>query len=105
MQVILDFITGPLDTLAWMYTMLPCVFVGGLFFTIRNKGIQFTRFVHAMKNTIGKIFEKQDAGEGAITPFQAVTTALAATIGISQTIAQSGTVAKLTKEYFTKVKQ
>ena len=57
MKMILDFFTGPLNTLAWMYILLPCVFFGGLYFTIRNKGMQFTRFGHAMKNTIGKIFE------------------------------------------------
>ena len=64
-----------------MYILLPCVFVGGLFSTIRNKGMQFTKFGYAMKNTIGKVFQKQTAGEGAVTPFQAVTTALAATVG------------------------
>lgn len=93
MQVILDFITGPLNTLAWMYILLPCVFVGGLFFTIRNKGIQFTKFGYAMKNTIGKIFEKQEAGEGAITPFQAVTTALAATVGTGNIVGTSQAIA------------
>ena len=93
MQVILDFFTGPLNTLAWMYILLPCVFVGGLFFTIRNKGIQFTKFGYAMKNTIGKIFEKQEAGEGAITPFQAVTTALAATVGTGNIVGTSQAIA------------
>jgi len=93
MQAILDFLTGPLNTVAWMYCLLPCVFLGGLFFTIRNKGIQFTRFGYAMKNTIGKIFEKQEAGEGAITPFQAVTTALAATVGTGNIVGTSQAIA------------
>lgn len=93
MQAILDFITGPLNTVAWMYILLPCVFIGGLYFTIRNKGIQFTKFVHAMKNTIGKVFEKQEAGEGAVTPFQAVTTALAATVGTGNIVGTSQAIA------------
>lgn len=93
MQAILDFLTGPLNTLAWMYILLPCVFVGGLFFTIRNKGMQFTKFGHALKNTIGKIFEKQTAGEGAVTPFQAVTTALAATVGTGNIVGTSQAIA------------
>ena len=42
-----------------------------------------------MKNTIGKIFEKQTAGEGAVTPFQAVTTALAATVGTGNIVGTS----------------
>ena len=93
MQAILDFLTGALNTVAWMYCLLPCVFLGGLYFTIRNRGIQFTRFGHAMKNTIGKIFEKQEAGEGAITPFQAVTTALAATVGTGNIVGTSQAIA------------
>ena len=93
MEAILNFLTGPLNTLAWMYALLPCVFIGGIFFTIRNRGIQFTKFGHAMKNTIGKIFEKQEAGEGAITPFQAVTTALAATVGTGNIVGTSQAIA------------
>lgn len=93
MKSILDFITGPLNTVAWMYILLPCVFLGGLLFTIRNKGIQFTKFGHAMKNTIGKLFERQTAGEGAVTPFQAVTTALAATVGTGNIVGTSQAIA------------
>ena len=93
MKMILDFFTGPLNTLAWMYILLPCVFFGGLYFTIRNKGMQFTKFGHAMKNTIGKIFEKQEAGAGAVTPFQAVTTALAATVGTGNIVGTSQAIA------------
>lgn len=93
MQAILVFFTGPLNTVAWMYILLPCVFVGGLLFTIRNRGMQFTKFGHAMKNTIGKIFQKQTAGEGAITPFQAVTTALAATVGTGNIVGTSQAIA------------
>ena len=93
MQAILDFITGPLNTVAWMYILLPCVAVGGLFFTIRNRGMQFTKFGHAMKNTIGKVFQKQTATAGAVTPFQALTTALAATVGTGNIIGTSQAIA------------
>lgn len=93
MQAILDFITGPLNTVAWMYILLPCVAVGGLFFTIRNRGMQFTKFGYAMKNTIGKIFKKQTASAGAVTPFQALTTALAATVGTGNIIGTSQAIA------------
>ena len=93
MQAILDFITGPLNTVAWMYILLPCVAVGGLFFTIRNRGVQFTKFGHAMKNTIGKVFQKQEASSGAVTPFQALTTALAATVGTGNIIGTSQAIA------------
>lgn len=89
----IEFFTGPLNTIAWSWILLPCVFIGGLFFTIRCRGTQFTRFGHAMKNTIGKVFTKQTAGEGAVTPFQAVTTALAATVGTGNIVGTSQAIA------------
>ena len=93
MKAILDFMTGTLNTVAWMYILLPCVAIGGLYFTIRNKGMQFTKFGHAMKNTIGKVFKKQEAEAGAVTPFQALTTALAATVGTGNIIGTSQAIA------------
>lgn len=93
MDAILNFFTGTLNTVAWMYILLPCVAVGGIFFTVRNRGIQFTKFGYAMKNTVGKVFQKQAAGKGAITPFQAVTTALAATVGTGNIIGTSQAIA------------
>lgn len=86
MQAILDFFTGPLNTVAWMYILLPCVALGGVYFTIRNRGIQFSKLGYALKNTIGKAFRKTDAKEGSVTPFQALTTALAATVGTGNII-------------------
>lgn len=93
MKVILDFLTGTLNTVAWMYILLPCVAVGGLYFTIRNKGMQFTKFGYTMKNTIGKVFKKQTAADGAVTPFQALTTALAATVGTGNIVGTSQAIA------------
>ena len=87
---IISFVSGPLNDFAWMYTFLPCAILGGFYLTIRNGGIQFTKFGHAMKNTVGKIFHKQEAGEGAVTPFQAVTTALSATVGTGNIVGASG---------------
>ena len=88
-----DFFTGTLYDFAWLYTFLPFALAGGLFFTIRNRGIQFTKFGHAMKNTVGKMFSKQQAGAGAVTPFQAVTTALSATVGTGNIVGTSQAIA------------
>lgn len=93
MQAILNFFTDTLNTVAWMYVLLPCVALGGIFFTIRNRGIQFGKFGYAIKNTIGKVFQKQTAKEGSVTPFQAVTTALAATVGTGNIIGTSQAIA------------
>ena len=93
MEAIINFFTGTLNTVAWLYIFLPCTIVGGLYLTIRNRGIQFTRFGYAMKNTVGKMFQKQEAGAGAVTPLQAVTTALAATVGTGNIVGTSQAIA------------
>ncbi len=93
MKAILDFLVGPLNNIAWLYIFLPCVAIGGLFLTIRTGGMQFTHFGYAMRNTVGKMFRKSEAGHGAVTPLQAVTTALAATVGTGNIVGTSQAIA------------
>ena len=90
---IVSFLTGPLNTVAWLYIFLPCAIGGGLYLTIRNRWVQFTKLGYALKNTIGKMFSKQKAGEGAVTPFQAVTTALSATVGTGNIVGTTQAIA------------
>lgn len=93
MSWLYDFFAGPLNTVAWIYILLPCVFVGGLYFTIGTGAVQFRRFGYAMKNTLGKMFKKTEAEAGAVTPLQAVTTALAATVGTGNIVGTSQAIA------------
>jgi len=93
MSWLYDFFVGPLNTVAWIYILLPCVFAGGLYFTIGTGAVQFRRFGYAMKNTVGKMFKKQEAEAGAVTPLQAVTTALAATVGTGNIVGTSQAIA------------
>lgn len=93
MDSIISFFTGTLNKVAWLYIFLPCTIIGGLYLTIRNRGIQFSRFGYVLKNTVGKMFQKQQAGEGAVTPMQAVTTALAATVGTGNIVGTSQAIA------------
>ena len=92
-NAIISFLTGTLNTVAWLYIFLPCAVAGGLFLTIRNGGVQFTHFGHAMKNTVGKIFKQKEAGQGSVTPFQALTTALSATVGTGNIVGTSQAIA------------
>ena len=87
-----EFITK-LDDVAWGSVVL-CLLVGvGLILSISTGFLQFRKFGHAMKNTIGKVFKKQKAGKGEVTPLQALTTALAATVGTGNI---SGVIAAVT---------
>ena len=87
-----DFI-DKLNGIAWGPWMLVLLVGTGVYLSIRMGFLQFTKFGYAMKNTIGKVFQKQTAGEGEITPFQAVTTALAATVGTGNIAGVTGAIA------------
>ena len=82
-----------LNDLAWGPWMLVLLVGTGVYLSIRVGFIQFVKFGYAMKNTVGKVFSKQSAGEGEITPFQAVTTALAATVGTGNIAGVTGAIA------------
>ena len=74
-------INSAVNGVVWGAPMLILLIGVGILMTVRSKGLQFRKFGYALKNTIGKIFQKREAGEGEITPFQAVSTALAGTVG------------------------
>ena len=86
---IVDYLNG----IAWGPWMLILLVGTGIYLTVRSGFFQFTKFGYAMKNTIGKVFSKQSAGEGEVTPFQAVTTALAATVGTGNIAGVTGAIA------------
>ena len=70
-----------INGIVWGIPALVLLMGAGIFLTILLKGFQFRKFGYAMKNTIGKMFQKHEAKQGEVTPFQALTTALAATVG------------------------
>ncbi len=80
-NAILNFFTGTLNSIAWLYILLPCVVVDGILNTVRTRGMQFSKLGYSLKNTVGKAFSKKDTAKGSISPFQAMTTALAGTVG------------------------
>ncbi len=86
---IVNFLNG----IAWGPWMLLLLVGTGVYLSWKVGFIQFTKFGYAMKNTIGKIFKKQTAGGGEVTPFQALTTALAATVGTGNIAGVTGAIA------------
>lgn len=63
--------------------MIILIISAGIFLSIRTGFFQFTRFKYVLKNTIGLLFNKNlhHRDSRSVSPFQAVTTALAGTIG------------------------
>lgn len=86
-------IIGYLNDLAWGPWMLILLVGTGIFLTWKLGFLQFAKFGYAMKHTLGKIFRKQSAGSGEVTPFQAVSTALAATVGTGNIAGVTGAIA------------
>jgi len=86
-----DFIEK-LNGIAWGPWMLILLVGTGIYLSIRVGFIQFGKFGYVMKNTLGRIFSKQNAGEGEVTPFQALSTALAATVGTGNIAGVTGAI-------------
>ena len=63
--------------------MMALLIAAGIFLSVKTGFFQFRRFGYVFKNTVGKLFNKNlhKQDEGSVSPFQAVTTALAGTIG------------------------
>ena len=69
------------NSFIWGIPAMVCIIGVGLLLSVRTGFLQLRKFPYAIKTTIGRIFRKKDASDGAMTPFQAVCTALAATVG------------------------
>jgi len=71
-----------LNLIVWSPPFMILLVGTGLYLTIRLGFFQFTQIGHAWKNTFGRYFAKTKEEEGvAITSFQAVASAMAATMG------------------------
>ncbi|MEF2837353.1 MAG: sodium:alanine symporter family protein [Oscillospiraceae bacterium] len=86
-------IVNYLNGIAWGPWMLILLVGTGVYLSARVGFIQFARFGYVMKNTLGKMFKKQSAGDGEVTPFQALSTALAATVGTGNIAGVTGAIA------------
>lgn len=70
-----------LHPLLWGWPVLAAILLAGANFTFRSGFFQFTHCKLWFKNTFGKLFSQNSRGRDGISPFQAVSTALAGSIG------------------------
>lgn len=77
----------------WGAPAMICIIGVGLLLSVRTRFIQIRKFGVAMKNTVGKIFDKMQAKDGSMSPFQAVCTALAGTVGTGNIAGVAGAIA------------
>lgn len=86
-------INGAVNNFIWGVPAMICIIGVGLYLSIGTRFIQIRKFPLAIKTTIGRIFSKKDSSDGTMTPFQAVCTALAATVGTGNIAGVAGAIA------------
>ena len=79
-----DFVWGP-----WL--LIPLLLGTGLVLTVRLRGIQFRTLGKALR--LGFLDRSDDGGEGDISQFQSLTTALAATVGVGNIVGVATAIA------------
>ena len=79
-EKIFDLVTK-VDDFVWGPAMLVLLVVTGIFLTIRVGFLTWRNLGYAIKSTLSKEARTQKRGDGDVSPFSALTTALAATIG------------------------
>lgn len=89
-DIIVNFVNTATGFL-WGPFMLILLLGGGIFLSFKLKFIQIRFFGYMLRQTVGSLFGKknesiEDEAEGTLTPFQAVTTALASTVGASNIV-------------------
>ena len=72
-----NFVNG----IVWGPPILILIVGAGLFLSFKTGFFSITKLGYILKNTLLKMFSKEHKGEGEVTAFQAVATALAATVG------------------------
>lgn len=90
---IIETINTAVNNFIWGVPAMVCIFGVGLYLSIRTGFLQIRKFPYAIRTTLGRIFRKRSASDGAITPFQAVCTALAATVGTGNIAGVAGAIA------------
>ena len=86
-------LNGILNSFIWGVPAMVCILGVGLYLSFRTGFLQIRKFPYAIRTTVGRMFRKRDASDGAMTPFQAVCTALAGTVGTGNIAGVAGAIA------------
>jgi len=82
---IIEKVNGSINGFVWGYVGLALLIGTGIIMTLLTKVFQISHLKHWWQNTIGSLFKKDvirhSKEKGSISPFQALCTALAATVG------------------------
>ncbi|MCC7123885.1 MAG: sodium:alanine symporter family protein [Acidobacteria bacterium] len=71
-----------LNGYVWGWPMIVLLLGTGVLLTVVTGGVQFRYLGFALREVLGKLTEKKSDEPGSVSPFQAVATALASTVGV-----------------------
>lgn len=86
-------VNGAVNGFVWGLPAIVCIIGVGLLLSCRTGFVQLRRFGYAFRHIFGRIFSKNQAGDGMMTQFQAVCTALAGTVGTGNIAGVAGAIA------------
>ena len=89
----IEMINSAVNNFVWGIPAMVCIIGVGLLLSLRTGFLQIRKFPYAIKTTLGRMFRKREASDGSMTPFQAVCTALAATVGTGNIAGVAGAIA------------
>ena len=89
----IEAINNAVNNFIWGVPAMVCIIGVGFYLSCRTGFLQIRKFSYAIQTTIGRMFRKRNASDGALTPFQAVCTALAATVGTGNIAGVAGAIA------------
>ena len=89
----IEAVNSAVNNFIWGVPAMICIIGVGLYLSIRTNFLQIRKFPYAIKTTLGRMLRKREASDGSITPFQAVCTALAATVGTGNIAGVAGAIA------------
>ena len=93
MLALIKSVNNAVNNFIWGVPAMILLMGVGLYLSVGTRFVQLRKFGPAMKATLGRIFKHDKAGKGALTPFQAVCTALAATVGTGNIAGVAGAIA------------
>ena len=93
MLSVIESVNAAVNNFIWGVPAMICIIGVGLYLSIRTNFLQIRKFPYAIRVTIGRMLRKREASDGSLTPFQAVCTALAATVGTGNIAGVAGAIA------------
>lgn len=93
MLQLIEQVNSAVNSFIWGVPAMICIIGVGLYLSLSTRFIQIRKFGYSLKCTVGRMFKKSSAADGAMTPFQAVCTALAATVGTGNIAGVAGAIA------------